>query len=72
MAALKRPGVFIFNCWVEAWGQHKWFPCEPNDTQAKQLVDESEHRVLRVVVNGVVREKSTDVPICSKLARASR
>lgn len=39
IASLKRPGVFIFNCWVEAWGEHKWFPCEPGDTQAKTLVD---------------------------------
>jgi len=25
------PGVFIFNAWHEAWGEHKWFPCEPGD-----------------------------------------
>jgi hypothetical protein len=23
--------VFIFNAWHEAWGEHKWFPCEPGD-----------------------------------------
>lgn len=34
---MQRPGAFIFNCWVEAWGEHKWFPCEPADAQAKQL-----------------------------------
>jgi hypothetical protein len=37
MRYMQRPGAFIFNCWVEAWGEHKWFPCEPNDAQAKQL-----------------------------------
>ncbi len=25
------PGVFIFNAWHEAWGDHKWFRCDPND-----------------------------------------
>ena len=35
--AQRRPGAFLFNCWVEAWGKHKWFPCEPDDTQARQL-----------------------------------
>lgn len=39
VASLKRPGAFIFNCWVEAWGQHSWFPCEAGDTQGKTLVD---------------------------------
>ena len=26
-----RPGAFIFNCWVEAWGRHVWFEPEPGD-----------------------------------------
>lgn len=26
-----RPGAFIFNCWVEAWGEHVWFSPEPDD-----------------------------------------
>ncbi|MFH1007447.1 MAG: family 10 glycosylhydrolase [Candidatus Latescibacterota bacterium] len=34
---LPRSGVFIFNSWVEAWGVHKWFACEPDDTQAREL-----------------------------------
>jgi hypothetical protein len=34
---IPQSGIFIFNSWVEAWGQHKWFPCEPNDTQADEL-----------------------------------
>jgi len=37
MAAQARPGAFIFNCWVESWGEHKWFACEPGDAQAKEL-----------------------------------
>jgi hypothetical protein len=37
MRNMRRPGAFIFNCWVEAWGEHRWFPCEPGDEQAKQL-----------------------------------
>ncbi len=28
----RAPGVFIFNAWHEAWGRHKWFPCEKNDS----------------------------------------
>jgi len=35
--ALRCPGVYIFNSWVEAWGKHKWFPCAPDDAQAKAL-----------------------------------
>ena len=37
MAAQARPGAFIFNCWVESWGEHKWFACAPDDAQAKEL-----------------------------------
>ncbi len=31
------PGVFIFNSWVEAWGQFKRFACDPDDAQARDL-----------------------------------
>jgi hypothetical protein len=27
----ERPGAFLFNCWVEAWGKHVWFHPEPGD-----------------------------------------
>ena len=40
MAAVRdqaRPGAFIFNSWVEAWGEHRWFACDPDDPQAKQI-----------------------------------
>ncbi|MCC7261398.1 MAG: hypothetical protein IT369_02640 [Candidatus Latescibacteria bacterium] len=37
VAAQAQPGAFLFNCWVEAWGHHRWFPCEPGDTQAAGL-----------------------------------
>jgi len=37
LAAQARPGAFVFNCWVEAWGRHRWFPCTPEDTQAEAL-----------------------------------
>ena len=30
-------GVYIFDSWVEAWGKFKYFPCNPNDQQAKDL-----------------------------------
>jgi hypothetical protein len=33
----KSSGAYIFDSWVEAWGIHKWFPCEPDDQQAKDL-----------------------------------
>lgn len=33
----KHPGAFIFDSWVEAWGKNSWFPCDPNDQQAKEL-----------------------------------
>ena len=29
--AHERPGAFLFNCWVEAWGKHVWFHPEPGD-----------------------------------------
>jgi len=35
--AQQRPGAYIFNSWVEAWGDHKWFPCDADDAQAKEL-----------------------------------
>ncbi|MBN1343685.1 MAG: hypothetical protein JXQ73_13435 [Phycisphaerae bacterium] len=35
--AQDRPGVFIFNCWVEAWGKHVWFQPEPGDANVAKL-----------------------------------
>lgn len=26
-------GVWIFNSWIERWGKHKWFRCDPSDPQ---------------------------------------
>ena len=37
ISAQARPGAFIFNCWVESWGEHKWFAADPDDAQAKAL-----------------------------------
>jgi hypothetical protein len=34
---LARPGAFIFNAWHEAWGKHRWFPCDPNDPGKDEL-----------------------------------
>lgn len=35
--SLDRPGAFIFNCWVEAWGKHVWFPPEPHDKNVAEV-----------------------------------
>ena len=32
-------GAYIFDSWVEAWGKFKYFPCDPNDQQAKDLAE---------------------------------
>jgi hypothetical protein len=37
MRGQTRPGVFIFNSWVEAWGEHRWFACDPDDPVAPQV-----------------------------------
>lgn len=34
-----RPGAFIFNCWVEAWGDHRWFRPEDGDPNVAALSD---------------------------------
>jgi hypothetical protein len=34
---LKTPGALIFNAWHEAWGNHIWFPCDPEDPQKDEL-----------------------------------
>lgn len=31
------PDGFVFNCWVEAWGEHKWFSCEPDDPNLPEV-----------------------------------
>ena len=36
-AKLERPGAFIFNCWVEAWGDVRWFRPAEDDRNAKEL-----------------------------------
>ncbi len=38
---LPRPGAFIFNAWHEAWGDHRWFPAEPDDVNVDRLSDMS-------------------------------
>lgn len=37
MAAVERPGAFIFNSWVEAWGDRKVMPCALDDPQAREF-----------------------------------
>ena len=34
---LARPGAFIFNAWHEAWGKHRWFPCDADDPHKNDL-----------------------------------
>lgn len=29
--------VNIFNTWIERWGKHRWWSCDPNDGQAREL-----------------------------------
>ena len=36
-AKLDRPGAFIFNCWVEAWGDMRWFRPADDDPNAAAL-----------------------------------
>jgi hypothetical protein len=36
-ARLARPGAFLFNCWVEAWGDMRWFRPAADDTNAAAL-----------------------------------
>lgn len=46
-----RPGAFVFNCWVEAWGRHVWFepePGDPNIEAASQLDGQPADGVLRI------------------------
>jgi len=48
---LGKPGVFIMDCWVEAWGKHVWFRPEPGDRNATELAvmdGKPAERVLRV------------------------
>lgn len=37
--AQRKPGAFIFNAWHEAWGDHKWFACEPGDPNLGAVSD---------------------------------
>jgi hypothetical protein len=39
MGATRRPGAFVFDCWIEHWGDHKWFPVEAGDRQAERMID---------------------------------
>lgn len=29
--------VNIFNTWIERWGKHRWWACDPKDAQAREL-----------------------------------
>jgi hypothetical protein len=33
----RHPGVFIFNCWHEAWGRHTWSACQPEDPNLPEV-----------------------------------
>ncbi len=37
LAKHDRPGAFIFNCWVEAWGDIRWFRPADNDSNVAAL-----------------------------------
>ena len=37
MASLPKSGAFIFNDWHEAWGESKWFLCEPKDPNLPKI-----------------------------------
>ena len=37
LSELNSSDVFIMDSWVEAWGKHLWFACDPNDIQAKKI-----------------------------------
>lgn len=37
MESQARPGAFIFNSWVEAWGEHRWFACEEGDPMPERI-----------------------------------
>lgn len=37
MHSLGAPGAFMFNSWVESWGNHKWFAAGDDDAQARDL-----------------------------------
>ena len=37
VGGLPRPGAFVFNCWVEAWGRHVWFRPAPDDPNVAEL-----------------------------------
>jgi len=52
-AELPTSGAYIFNAWHEAWGKHKWFRCEPDDAQAKDLAF-----VFRKPAEGIFRLNS--------------
>jgi len=32
-----KPGAFVFNCWVEAWGKHVWFHPEAGDPNVAKI-----------------------------------
>ena len=34
VAGVKSSGALVFNAWHEAWGDHRWFPADVDDTQA--------------------------------------
>lgn len=34
-----KPGVFVFNCWVEAWGKHIWTLPAPDDPNGTKFAD---------------------------------
>ncbi len=33
------PGAFLFNCWIEAWGEHVWQQCDAGDPNLPALAD---------------------------------
>jgi hypothetical protein len=53
MADQDKPGVFVFNCWMEAWGRYLWLPLRPDDPNLPFAWDMDGQRA-----DGVVRSHS--------------
>jgi hypothetical protein len=50
-ARQRHPGAFIFNAWHAAWGNHKWFPCDPGDPNlpaVSEVYDKPTATVFRI------------------------
>lgn len=60
LAKASNSASFHFNCWVEAWGKHTYFRCEPDDANSDAILSLPDYRASYVFCENSTYEDDPD------------